>query len=241
MSGHSHASNVAGRKAKTDAVKGRIYTKIGREIAVAVKTGGSDPSTNSKLYDAIAKARVNNMPNDNIKRCILKASGELGNITYENIVYEGYGIGGVAVIVDALTDNKNRTVGDVRHLLDKYGGNLGSSGAVSYMFDRKGVIACEREGKTEDEIAELAIEAGADDFSVFDEDYEILTSPSAFPAARDFIEKSGAKILDAEISMIPQSTVDLAPEALGKFQIMIDKLDELDDVQNVYHNANIEE
>lgn len=241
MSGHSHASNVAGKKAKSDAVKARIYSKIGREIAVAVKAGGSDPSINAKLYDIIAKARVNNMPNDNIKRCIQKSSGELGSINYESMMYEGYGIGGSAVIVETLTDNKNRTAGDIRHLLDKYGGNLGSSGAVAYMFDRKGVILCERGKKTEDEIAELAIEAGADDFSVFLEDYEIITSPAAFSAARDFLEKAGVKLIDAELTMIAQNSVDLTPEQRAKFDVMVEKLDELDDVQNVYHNVNIDE
>jgi YebC/PmpR family DNA-binding regulatory protein len=241
MAGHSHASNVAGRKAKSDAVKGRIYSKIGREIAVAVRAGGADPSVNSKLYDAVAKARLNNMPGDNIKRCIQKASGELGSVNYESMTYEGYGPGGAAVIVEALTDNKNRTVGDVRHIFDKYGGSLGAGGCVSYLFDRKGVFVLERGGKSENDIAELALEAGADDYAVYDEDAEILTAPAAFPAAREYLEKAAVKLLGAEITLLPQSAIDLPPDARAKFAAMAEKFDELDDVQNVYHNVNLDE
>ena len=172
MSGHSKWANIKNKKAKGDAAKSKIFTKIGREIAVAVKLGGSDPASNSKLYDAIANAKMNNMPNDNISRSIKKAAGELGNINYENMLYEGYGIGGSAVIIEVLTDNKNRIAGEVRHYFDKFGGAMGTSNCVSYMFDRKGVVVCERNEKSEDDIYETVLDAGAEDVNIEDDVFE---------------------------------------------------------------------
>jgi YebC/PmpR family DNA-binding regulatory protein len=239
MSGHSKWSNIKHRKGKSDAVKARIFTKIGREIAVAVKSGGTDPNTNGRLFDAIEKARLNNMPNDNVLRSIKKASGELNAINYESIVYEGYGAAGVAVIVDALTDNRNRTVGDVRHFFDKYGGGLGSTGCVAFMFDRKGLIVAERGKKSEDEVMTLVIDAGADDVNIFDEEFEVYTVAQSLSAVKSALEKNGVKLLSAEVRLIPQNTVDIEGDDLLKFETLIDKLEELDDVQNVYHNANL--
>jgi YebC/PmpR family DNA-binding regulatory protein len=239
MSGHSKWSNIKHRKGKSDAVKARIFTKIGREIAVAVKSGGTDPNTNGRLFDAIEKARLNNMPNDNVLRSIKKASGELNAINYENVIYEGYGAAGVAVIVDALTDNRNRTVGDVRHFFDKYGGSLGSTGCVAFMFDRKGLIVAERGKKSEDEIMTLVIDAGADDLNIFDEEFEVYTAVQRLSAVKTALEKNGVKLLTAEVRLIPQNTVDIDGDGLLKFETLIDKLEDLDDIQNVYHNANL--
>ena len=242
MSGHSKWANIKNRKAKGDAVRGRIFTKLGRELAVAVKSGGSDPAVNSKLYDTIAKCKAANMPNDNITRGIKKAAGELGSINYEEISYEGYGAGGSAVIVEALTDNKNRTAGDVRHVFDKYGGSLGLPNSVSYMFDKKGIIVIERTPKLlEDTVMEYAIEGGADDVVTQEDVFEVYTSPAAFSAVRNFLESKGLEFLSAETSMIPQTRVTLEGEKLDLFQKMLDKLDESDDVQNVYHNVDLPE
>ena len=210
------------------------------EIAVAVKQGGADPNSNSKLRDAIAKAKANNMPNDNISRSIKKASGELGSINYEEMTYEGYGVGGTAFIVQALTDNKNRTAGDVRHLFDKYGGSLGATGCVSFMFKRKGVIAVAKSDISEDDLMMYALEAGAEDINSDDDEvYEVLTAPADFGAVRDELEKNGVKILSAEIDMIPENEANPDPQQQETLLKMIDKLEELDDVQNVYHNAVI--
>jgi len=239
MSGHSKWANIKNKKAKTDAVRGRIFTKIGRELAVAAK-GGADPITNSKLADVIAKAKANNMPNDNISRSIKKAAGELSNVNFEILTYEGYGPGGSAVIVETLTDNKNRTVGEVRHSFDKYNGALGNAGCVSFMFDTKGVIVIERTlDMTEDYLMEIAIEAGADDV-VSDEDvFEVFTDVSSFSEVRKYLEDKGIKFLEAQIQLIPQNKVTLEGEDLTKFEILYDKLDELDDVQNIYHNVDL--
>ncbi len=242
MAGHSKWSNIKNRKAKGDAVRGRIFTKLGREIAVAVKNGGADPATNSKLYDVIAKCRAANMPNDNINRGIKKAAGELGSINYEDITYEGYGAGGSAVIVEVLTDNKNRAAGDVRHAFDKYGGSLGLPGSVSYMFDRKGIIAVEQtDGLTEDKVMEYALEAGADDMLLEDGVFEIHTQPAEFSGVRNYLEGKGLEFLSAEIDMVPQTSVSLEGEKLEQFLKMLEKLDELDDVQNVFHNVDLPE
>ena len=217
-----------------------MFTKIGREIAVAVKQGGPDPNSNSKLRDAIAKAKANNMPNDNISRSIKKASGELGSINYEEMTYEGYGVGGTACIVQALTDNKNRTAGDVRHLFDKFGGSLGATGCVSFMFKRKGVIAVAKADISEDDLMMFALDAGAEDInSEDDEVYEVLTAPADLGSVRDELEKNGVKILSAEVDMIPENEVNPDPQQQETLLKMIDKLEELDDVQNVYHNAVI--
>ncbi|MGI6701545.1 MAG: YebC/PmpR family DNA-binding transcriptional regulator [Christensenellales bacterium] len=242
MSGHSKWANIKHKKAKGDAEKGKIFTKVGREIAVAVKEGGSDPLSNSRLRDAIAKAKENNIPNDNIMRSIKKASGELGNVNYEDIVYEGYAAGGIAVIVEALTENKNRTAGDVRHLFDKNGGSLGQSNCVSYMFDRKGVIIIDAEGLNEDDLFMLAIEAGADDIITGEEIYEIYTVPSEYSKVRENLEKQGLKILESDIEYIPQNTIKIESEEIeSKVRKLIEMLEDLDDVQNVYHNGELDE
>ncbi len=240
MSGHSKWHNIQQKKGKTDAARANIFTKIGREIAVAVKEGGPDPNSNSKLAQAIAKAKDNNMPNDNINRSIKKASGELGSINYEEMVYEGYGVGGTAIIVDALTDNKNRTAGDVRHLFDKFGGAMGTTGCVSFMFKRKGVIAISKEDIEEDELMLYALDAGAEDINSDDDEiFEVYTDPSSLSQVRAALEASGVKILSAETSMIPDSYVDPTPEQQKNLLKLLDKLEELDDIQNVYHNANL--
>ena len=237
MSGHSKWANIKHKKGKSDAIRGKIFTKIGREIAVAVKAGGPDPSINSKLYDIIVKARSNNMPNDNITRSIKKASGELGAINYESIVYEGYGPAGMAVIVETLTDNKNRTAGDVRCYFDKCGGSMGTTNCVSFMFDKKGVIACNRDGGlSEDEIFEMALECGADDVQVEDDMFEVLTTPADFSAVRKALEEKGVSFISAEVEWVPQNTVSLNAEQMVKFERMLDMFEENDDVQNVYHN-----
>ena len=240
MSGHSKWHNIQQKKGKTDAARANIFTKIGREIAVAVKEGGADPNSNSKLAQAIAKAKDNNMPNDNINRSIKKASGELNSINYENMVYEGYGVGGTAIIVDALTDNKNRTAGDVRHLFDKFGGAMGTTGCVSFMFKRKGVITVAKADIDEDDLTLLALDAGAEDLNADDEEgFEVYADPSSLTSVRAELEKAGVKILSAEVSMIPDSYVDPTPEQQSTLIKLIDKLEELDDIQNVYHNANL--
>ena len=238
MSGHSKWSNIKHKKEKSDAQKAKVYTKIGREIAVAVKSGGPDPSVNSKLKDVIAKARANNMPNDNVKRCIEKAAGGQENDNFEEIVYEGYGPKGVAVIVETLTDNRNRTAADVRHYFDKFGGNLGTTGCVSFMFDKYGVIIVEKNDDiTEEEIMDAAMEAGAADFNEEEEVYEILTSPEDFSQVRDELENKGYEFLKAEISLVPQTYVSLNDEKdLLMMEKLIEHLEDNDDVQNIYHN-----
>jgi YebC/PmpR family DNA-binding regulatory protein len=242
MSGHSKWSTIKFKKGKADAARGQVFTKIGRELAVAVKAGGPDPASNSRLRDVIAKAKSNNMPNDNISRSIKKAAGELGNINYEDMQYEGYGAGGVAVIVEALTDNRNRTAGDVRHAFDKTGGSLGATGCVGWMFDRKGVLVIERTAKTnEDELTMLAIDAGAEDFSADEDAFEIITTPDDFSAVREALEKAGYSFASAEMDMIPQNTVKPDVETQEKVYKLIGMLEDLDDVQNVYHNAEMDE
>ena len=240
MSGHSKWHNIQQKKGKSDAARANIFTKIGREIAVAVKQGGPDPNSNSKLRDAIAKAKDNNMPNDNINRSIKKASGELNSINYEENTYEGYGIGGVAFIVETLTDNKNRTAGDVRHLFDKFGGAMGVSGSVSFMFKRKGVIAVSKSDIEEDDLMMYALDAGAEDILTEDEEvFEVLTVPGELQAVRASLEEAGVKILSAEVDMIPDVEATPTEEQQVTLLKMIDKLEEHDDVQNVYHNAII--
>lgn len=242
MSGHSKWHNIQQAKGKADAARGKIFTKIGREIAVAVKAGGADPNSNAALRAVIDKAKANNMPKDNINRSIQKASGELGSINYESIVYEGYGTNGIAVIVEALTDNKNRTGGEVRHIFDKAGGSLGTSGCVSYMFDTKGVITIEKKsGMDDDEMMMTALDAGAEDFDVVDNYYEIVTSPTDFAAVRDALTAAGIEYVSAEIERIPQNTVFLDNESRDKLLKMLDAFEDNDDVQNVYHNAEYNE
>ena len=241
MSGHSHAANIAAKKAKTDAAKGKIFTKVGREIAVAAKSN-PDPNTNSKLADAIAKAKAVNMPNENIKRCIAKASGELSGANYEELTYEGYGPAGSAVIVKTLTDNKNRTVDFVRTTMRKHGGSLGNAGCVSFTFSTVGVIVVERTaGLSEDAVMEYALEAGADDFIAEDDAFIVHTSVADFSSVRKYLEEKGLNFFEAQIEMLPQNKITLAGDELVKFNKLIDALEDLDDVQNVYHNVDLPE
>ncbi|NLM11089.1 MAG: YebC/PmpR family DNA-binding transcriptional regulator [Clostridiaceae bacterium] len=238
MAGHSKWSNIKHKKERTDAQKGKIFTKLGREIAVAVKAGGPDPNTNSRLKDAIAKAKANNMPNDNIMRSIKKASGDLTSDNFEEIVYEGYGPGGVAVIVETLTDNRNRTAGDIRHLFDKFGGNLGTTGCVSFMFDKRGQIIIEKtESVDEDNLMMTALEAGALDIVGEEEFFEIITEPQDFSKVAEALENEGYKFEAAEVAMIPQSTTALTDEdMISNMEKLIERLEDHDDVQNIYHN-----
>ncbi len=242
MSGHSKWHNIQQKKGKTDAARANIFTKIGRELAVAVKEGGADPNSNSKLAQVIAKAKDNNMPNDNIMRSIKKASGELGSINYEDMIYEGYGVGGTAIIVEALTDNKNRTAGDVRHLFDKFGGSMGTNGCVSFMFKRKGVITIAKCDVEEDDLMMYALELeGFEDInSEDDEVYQVYTDTASLASVRKSLEDDGVKILSAEVDMIPDNYVSPTAEQQANIIKMIDKLEELDDVQNVYHNATLD-
>ena len=243
MSGHSKWHNIQAKKGKADAQRGAVFTKIGREIAIAVREGGANPESNGKLRDIIAKAKANNMPNDNIQRSIKKASGELSNVVYEEITYEGYAPGGVAVIVDCISDNRNRTASDVRHCFAKYGGNLGTTGSVGFMFDERGVLVVEREpGMDEDEMMMTALDAGAEDVKVDDDVFEILTAPNDFSTVRENLEKQGIAFLSAEVAKIPQNTVAVTdPDTVLKIQKMLDLLEENDDVQNVFHNADLPE
>ena len=243
MSGHSKWHNIQAKKGKADAQRGAVFTKIGREIAIAVREGGANPESNGKLRDIIAKAKANNMPNDNIQRSIKKASGELSNVVYEEITYEGYAPGGVAVIVDTISDNRNRTASDVRHCFAKYGGNLGTTGSVGFMFDERGVLVVEREpGSDEDEMMMTALDAGAEDVNVEEDVYEILTAPNDFSAVREKLEQQGLTFLSAEVQKIPQNTVAVTdPDTILKIQKMLDLLEENDDVQNVFHNADLPE
>lgn len=240
MSGHSKFNNIKHTKEKMDAQRGRIFTKIGKEIAVAVKMGGSDPNSNPRLYNLISKARSNNMPNDNIQRSIKKAAGELGGASYEEITYEGYGVGGSAVIVNVLTDNKNRAAGEVRHIFDKCGGSLGSTGCVSYLFERKGVLVIEKnDSLTEDELFEIAIENEADDVVNDGDVFEVYTSPDKFNQVKDALENKGIKFLSANVEFVPSSYIDLNENQKTSFEKMIDMLEDNDDVQEVFHNVNL--
>lgn len=238
MAGHSKWANIKHRKSKQDAKKGKLFTKLGRAISVAAKQGGSNPEANPALKDAIAKARAANMPNDTIERAIKRGTGELGDANYEMVIYEGYGPGGVAVIVETLTDNRNRTAGDVRHAFDKNGGNLGTTGCVSFLFDRKGQIMVERSPEIEeDDIMMLALEAGAEDIQVEDEGYVIITDPENFTNVLEMLQQNGINPLNAEVAMIPQTTVKLEDqEQIRLVNRLIDMLEDNDDVQNVYHN-----
>ena len=258
MSGHSKWHNIQAKKGKADAAKGRIFTKLGREIAVAAKTN-PNPDTNSKLADIIAKAKAANMPNDNIQRSIKKASGEMSGADYKELTYEGYGVAGSAVIIVTLTDNINRTAGDVRSILGKNGGQLGQTGCVSYNFDNKGYIVVERTVELdEDTITEIALEAGADDVVASDDVYEIFTAPEAFSDVRKFLEEKNKEMIaaapkgrrneeeedkirfvQAEVAMIPQNKITLPEDKVAIFERMIDALEEHDDVQNVYHNVDL--
>ena len=238
MSGHSKWHNIQAKKGKADAARGKIFTKLGRELLIAVKQGGPDPAGNSKLKDVIAKCKANNMPNDTINNAIKKASGAANGENYEEIVYEGYGTNGVAVIVKASTDNKNRTAADVRHAFDKSGGNLGTPGCVSYMFEKKGVIVIEKEGCPigEDDLMMLAIEAGAEDFSVEEEVYEITTAPADFTQVTETLTSNNLTFLEAGVQQVPSTYVSLDETSGEKMQRLIDNLEDLDDVLEVFHN-----
>ena len=239
MSGHSKFANIKHKKEKNDAAKGKIFTIIGREIAVAVKEGGPDPNNNSKLRDVIAKAKANNMPNDTIDRGIKKAAGDANSVNYEYVSYEGYGPNGIAIIVDALTDNKNRTAANIRNAFTKGNGNVGTQGCVSFMFDKKGQIIIDKEecDMDPDDLMMAALDAGAEDFSDEEDSYEILTDPDTFSEVRQALEDQGITMAEAEVTMIPQTWVTLTDEtAIKNIQKTLDLLDEDDDVQAVYHN-----
>ena len=243
MAGHSKWHNIQARKGKQDAQRGKIFTKLGREIYVAVKQGGADPQTNSTLQAVIAKAKANNMPNDTIKNAIKKASGANNTENFEQITYEGYGISGTAIIVEAMTDNKNRTASEVRHLFSKHGGNLGVTGCVSYMFDKKGVIVLSKESTNleEEELFEKILENDGDieDIKTYEEIYEVLTDVKEFSKILNILESLNIEILEANIEQVPQNTVNLDEVQQEKLEKLINSLEDLDDVQNVFHNAEI--
>lgn len=242
MSGHSKWHNIQAKKGKVDAKRGKIFTKIGKEIVVAVKQGGPSADLNPRLRDVIAKAKANNMPNDTIERSIKKASGELNAVDYETITYEGYGPAGIAVLVDVLTDNKNRSAGNVRYAFTKQGGNMGSTGCVSFMFQSKGQIVIEKkDGLDEDELMMMALDAGAEDFESEDEVYVVTTSQEDFGTVRETLEGEGLEFLEAEVKMVPDTYTAIDEETATKFQKMLDVLEDDDDVQNVYHNAEFPE
>ncbi len=239
MSGHSKFANIKHKKEKNDAAKGKMFTIIGKEIAVAVKEGGADPDNNSKLRDVIAKAKANNMPNDTIDRGIKKAAGNMDAVNYEQVRYEGYGPNGTAIIVDALTDNRNRTAANVKACFTKGSGNVGTQGCVSFMFDTKGqiIIAKEECDLDADELMMMALDAGAEDIIEEDDSFEVITAPNDFSVVREALEKEGIKMAEAEVTMIPQNYVELTDEdSIKKINIILDRLDEDEDVQKVYHN-----
>lgn len=243
MAGHSKWNNIKHRKGKEDAKRAKIFTKLGRNIMVATKEGGSDPEFNPALKAAIEKAKASNMPNDNIERAIKRGAGELGADNFEEIVYEGYGPSGIAVFVECLTDNRNRTAPEIRHAFDKFGGNLGQSGSVTFMFDRKGILAIERDDSIdEDELMMLAIDLGAEDFEAEEEGFEIITEPGDFDKVRDGLAEAGYKFAMAELTHIPQTTVKLTdPDDIENMEKLIDALEDNDDVQEVYHNWEMDE
>lgn len=239
MSGHSKWANIKRKKEATDAKRANIFTKLGKEIAVAVKNGGSDPATNGKLRDVISKAKYNNMPNENIQRCIQKAAGDTNAANYEEIVYEGFGPAGVSVIVEIMTDNRNRTAADIRYIFDRAGGNLGQTGSVSYMFNKKGVIIIEKDEKiSEDDLMLESLENGAEDFKSEEEYYEILTKPEDFNTLKEYLESKEYNLIEAEVKMVPDMKKELTEEEEEKLQAFLDKLEDNDDVQNVWHNAD---
>ena len=239
MSGHSKFANIKHKKEKNDAKKGKIFTMLGREIQIAVKAGGPDPAVNGKLRDVIAKCKANNMPNDTIDRSIKKAAGGGEDVEYENVTYEGYGPNGVAVIVEVLTDNRNRAAANVRNAFTKGGGNMGNSGCVSFMFDEKGLIVIDKEeiDMDEEELMMAALDAGAEDFAAEEDSYEITTAPDDFSAVRETLEAAGIPMASAEVTMIPQTYTELTDEEdIKKMNKLLEMLDDDDDVQNTYHN-----
>lgn len=242
MSGHSKWSTIKRKKEKIDAKRAKIFTRIGRELKMAVNAGGPDPNNNAKLRDVIQKAKANNVPNDNIDRIIKKAAGEGGSANYEEIIYEGYGPNGIAVVVETFTDNRNRTAGDLRHYFDKCGGNMGQPGSVMFMFSHKGLITIEGEGNDEEAVMEAALECGADDFNFDGDVFEISTEPNSVDSVAAALKEKGYEILSAEAAYIPSTTSDLSDEdTVAKMEKLLDMLDENDDVQNVWHNWNMPE
>lgn len=243
MSGHSKWANIKIKKGKSDAQRGKAFTKLGRELAIAVKAGGGNPDANSRLKDVIAKAKAANMPNDNIMRSIKKASGDGDGAVYEEITYEGYGPGGVAVIIDAATDNRNRTAGDIRHYFDKFGGNLGQSGSVAFLFNKKGLILIEKDGRiSEDDLMMEALDVGAEDFTSEEDYFEITTDPNEFSKVREALEKKGYEFIEADVSMIPTMTTKLTDaKQIELMDKLIENLEDMDDVQSVWHNWEQEE
>lgn len=241
MSGHSKWANIKHKKGKMDAVRGKVTTKISREITVAVRMGGSDPTGNMRLKLALQKARENNIPKENIQRAIQKGSGSLEGSNYEEIKYEGYGPGGVAIMVDAMTDNRNRTAADVRHLFSKYGGNLGESGCVSWMFKQKGIFVVDGEGLNEEELMLMVLDAGAEDFEAVDDQFEITTDPDDFETVQEALEKNGIKTEVARITMVPETTSSLSGDDSVKMMKLMDALEDHDDIQEVYTNFDIPE
>lgn len=243
MAGHSKWNNIKRKKEKTDSQRAKIFTKIGREISVAVREGGADPDGNGKLRDIIAKAKANNVPNDNIERIIKKASGDASADNFENTVYEGYGPSGVAVIAEALTDNRNRTAGDVRHYFDKYGGKMGQQGSVMFMFSRQGIIIIEKDGIDEEKLLEDALEAGASDFNTDLEDvFEVVTEPNDFSSVRDYLEEKGYIFMSAELEFVPSTYTKLTePDDIKNMGKMLEMFEDNDDIQSVWHNWENEE
>jgi YebC/PmpR family DNA-binding regulatory protein len=242
MSGHSKWATIKRKKARMDAARGRIFTQISKEIILAAKQGGGDPEKNLKLKNAIAKAKEANLPNDNITRAIMRGTGELGSGNYEEITYEGYGAGGVAVMIEVMTDNRNRTAGEIRHLFSRNGGNLGETGCVSWMFEKKGVVVVEKGTEVEeDDLLMAALEAGAEDVKVEDDAFEILTDHDSFEVVREGLKAGGIKISEAQVSMIPKTTVKLGGVQAEQVLKLLDALEEHEDVQEVYTNIEIEE
>ena len=241
MSGHSKWSSIKHKKAATDAKRGKIFTRLIKEITVAARMGGGDIEANPRLRSAVQAAKADNMPKDNIERAIKKGTGELEGINYEEIIYEGYGPGGAAVLVESLTDNKNRTVADIRSIFGKNGGNLGENGCVAWMFDKKGYIAIERSAVEEDALMEAALEAGAEDIREDDSNYEVITEPGDFEAIKEAIDKVSIPYIDAEVTMLPQNTTDLAGKEAEQMMRLMESLEDCDDVQKVYTNADIPE
>ena len=241
MSGHSKWSTIKRKKGANDARRGKIFTRLIKEITVAARQGGGDPEGNPRLRSAVASAKAENMPKDNISRAIQKGTGEIAGEVYDEILYEGYGPGGVAVLVECLTDNRNRTVADVRHYFAKNNGNLGESGCVAWMFDKKGLILIDKETISEEELMDLALEAGAEDVIEEESEFQIITSPEEFEDVREALEEGGLSFIDASISMIPQNTVDVADEKIARSMLrLMESLEDHDDVQNVYANFDID-
>lgn len=237
MSGHSKWATIKRKKAKVDAARGRVFTQLGKEIILAAKAGGGDPDNNLRLKNAVAKAKEANMPNDNIQRAIMKGTGELGSGNFEEIVYEGYGPGGVAVMLEIMTDNRNRTAGEIRHLFSRYGGNLGESGCVSWMFEKKGLIVVEKDtGVDEDDLLLAALDAGAEDVKSEEDIFEIITDPDSFEAVREELSGKGIKLSEADVSMIPKTTVKIEGSQEDQIMKLLDALEDLDDVDEVYSN-----